>query len=79
MANLDIDPKFQALLLNLPDPTGTLSLRQRLEIFFFGGLVTETIPDGVCPSLRLQAGQFDSPAFLNSVSFMILDFFFIIS
>ena len=62
-----MDPKFQALVLKLPDPSGTLSMRQRLEVFFFGGLVTLDIPNGVCPGLRLKAGQFDSPTFLNSV------------
>ena len=68
MADPAVNSKYKVLVQNLPDPTGTLSMRQRLEVFFFGGLVTDTIPANVCRSLRLEAGKFDSPTFLNSVS-----------
>ena len=74
------NPDYDAFLGHLPDPSGTMTLKQKIEVAFFGGFVGKVVPANVSPLLHLEAGKHDMTVTLNSVSkhFLELDMYWLV-
>ena len=48
---------YEALVLHLPDPTGSMTMRQRIEVALFQGFIHPDVPANVSDLLHLSGGK----------------------
>ena len=65
---------YRRLLELLPNPRGTMSLEELLEVKLFGGLLDDIVPDHLSEE-RLSTNCFDLDVLFNTVSVLFKLYF----